>query len=232
LSALGPAGAAALPAGWKACWREIGVEGDRSCEELVAKVHCHHCPVFSLRARQYLDRPVPAEEVREQTDLAAEPARVGQDEVTLFLFRAGSEWFAVPSGAVIAAMEPRPVHSLPHRTGPLLGLVNHRGRLCLCLSLERFLGLEEAEARVMDGGRRTHAFPRFVVLAHGGASLVVPASEVLGTNRVPRAVLLDAPVTMRSAAGVFTPSVFSFEGRAVGLLDVQAVFAALQEALG
>ena len=30
-----------------ACWRRIGVAGDRTCPELAQHVHCRNCPVYA-----------------------------------------------------------------------------------------------------------------------------------------------------------------------------------------
>src|SRR5882672_9962274 len=43
------------------CWNLIGVEGNRTCRELLKFTHCRNCPVYSAAANQLLDRPLPAD---------------------------------------------------------------------------------------------------------------------------------------------------------------------------
>ena len=43
------------------CWKTIGVEADRSCEQLQQHVHCRNCPTYRLAGRQLLNRPMPAD---------------------------------------------------------------------------------------------------------------------------------------------------------------------------
>ncbi|MCS6901791.1 MAG: hypothetical protein RMJ98_19335 [Myxococcales bacterium] len=41
------------------CWRQIGVEGDRSCAELSRVIQCRNCQVFSDEAAHLFERPAP-----------------------------------------------------------------------------------------------------------------------------------------------------------------------------
>ena len=70
-----------------ACWREIGVWGDRSCPQLPPVVHCSNCSVFTGEARALLERPVdPAylawltESVATRAEEAAAPAPAPQQQ--------------------------------------------------------------------------------------------------------------------------------------------------------
>ena len=42
----------------RACWNEIGVQGNGSCPELRKVIHCRNCPVYSKAGVQLLDRPL------------------------------------------------------------------------------------------------------------------------------------------------------------------------------
>ena len=131
------------------CWNRIGVHGDSSCPELQNFVHCRNCPVYSNAGVQLLDRPLPEQYRREWTEhfaqekKAAEPAKG-----SALLFRLHTEWLALATQAFQEAAERRLIHSLPHRrSGLVLGLVNIRGELLICVSLSRLLGLERTAAR-------------------------------------------------------------------------------------
>ncbi|MFN8623107.1 MAG: chemotaxis protein CheW [Chloroflexota bacterium] len=132
--------------GTPACWRTIGVWGDRSCPELPPLVHCRNCPVFVGASRELLDRPVdPAyldwltETVATRADEEAPPDRV------VLVFRAAGEWFGIDADRVRAVVPPTVVRRLPHRADPaFLGLVAVRGDLVPCIALTKLLALPEA----------------------------------------------------------------------------------------
>ena len=137
-----------------ACWRQVGVWGDRSCPELPQHVHCSNCPVFVGEARGLLDRPIDAtylawltESVATRADEAAPPDRV------VLVFGAGGEWFAIDAVAVRTVAPMTTVRRLPHRADPaLLGLVSVRGELMPCLSLATLLGIPAAVAAAAGPG--------------------------------------------------------------------------------
>ena len=62
------------------------------------------------------------------------------------IFRVGTEWLALPAAAIQEVSNLRPVHRVPHRTsGVLLGVVNVRGELLICVSLARVFGIESED---------------------------------------------------------------------------------------
>ena len=131
------------------CWNRIGVKGDNSCPELAKVVHCHNCPVFAAAGQRLFERPPPAEFIDEWTRQLArgEPA-APPDTAAVLVFRIGEEWLGLDVQNLVEIAEPRPVHRIPHRTGRrLLGLVNIRGELQLCVSLRDLLGIEAGEDR-------------------------------------------------------------------------------------
>src|SRR5271170_5539994 len=132
-----PAGVAVVE-----CWNRIGVHGDGSCPELTQHIHCHNCPTYSAAAARLLDRDVPPGHLEGWTRHFAEPTEVeAKDTLSAFMFRIGADWLAVPAGVADEVAESRAVHSVPHRSGIVLGLVNVRGELLVCVSLARLLGI-------------------------------------------------------------------------------------------
>jgi chemotaxis-related protein WspD len=216
-------GAAPLPRA--DCWNHIGVQGDRSCPELRVHIHCRNCPVYAAAAQAVLERELPDGYGRSWRE------RFGQAEVeaatehpSWFIFRLGAEWLAVPTAAVDEVTRVSPVHSLPHRRGgAVLGLVNVRGELVVCASLMRVLG---AEARTDDAARAERA--RFLVLRRGSGRFAAPVDEVHGAERVPERLLVAPPATVGKGSGSLTRHVLPWNDRAVGCLDADALFHALE----
>ena len=98
-----------------------------------------------------------------------------QDTHSALLFRIGADWFALPTDILDEVAELRTVRPLPHRRiGIVLGLVNVRGELIVCVSLGKFLGFERSRP---PASRRTSA-GRLVVLNDEGQRMAFPVDEV------------------------------------------------------
>jgi chemotaxis-related protein WspD len=221
------------------CWNRIGVNGDRSCPELTSFVHCRNCPVFAAAARTFFDRPAPEGYLAEWTRWLADSdglrphgdkegngdledgGIVAQREgVSFLIFRLGAEGLAFRTRTVAEVTTPRPVHRVPHRSNRVfVGLVNLQGRAELCVSMHGLLGVDTPAST-----------PRLVVLRDRdrAETWAFGADEVLGIHRVPRSQWRAVPSTLINPAVGFSQAVLSWNGRSIGLLDEQRVFAALR----
>ena len=226
------------------CWNTIGVAGNGSCQELLRFVHCRNCPVYSAAAMQLLDRPVTADYRREWSAHYAEQKKLATPAKTsVVIFRIASEWLALPTHAFQEVAERRPMHSLPHRRRDLvLGLVNVRGELLVCVSLGRWLGLARLatsdEWRVMRAAgslpatRRSSSGPdRLLVANWDGNRIAFPVGEVHGINRVHWEKLREPPATIAKSMNSYSRGVFAWRDHTVGFLDADALFAALNRSL-
>ena len=214
------------------CWNQIGVAGDRSCPELSVHVHCRNCAVYSRGATRLLERQLPPDHLATWTSHFAAPRSFDASErSSLFVFRLGAEWHALPTHVLEQVVELRPVHSLPQRLdGIVLGVVNVRGGLLVCVSLKRVLGAESpALESTTEDRRRVHA--RMLVLGREASRFVVPVDEVHGTHKVRQSELVPPPPTLRKAPVTFTSAAFSWEDHWVGCLDDALLFRALERSL-
>jgi chemotaxis-related protein WspD len=165
-----------------ACWRRIGVAGDRTCPELAHHVHCRNCPVYAGAAQHNLQRPVDADYradgARELARPEPPPART---DAAALAFRVGREWLAVAMDLAVEVAPPARAHRLPHRSrDALLGIVNVGGRLLPAVSLARLMHVD-TDGVAPPPGR--HAFARLLVLALGPHRYALPVDEVHGVLR-------------------------------------------------
>jgi chemotaxis-related protein WspD len=208
------------------CWNRIGVNGDRTCPELVPHVHCRNCPVFARAARSFFDRKAPEGYLAEWSELLGKPIGMASaDESALLVFRLGSEWLALALSVVSEVTATRPVHQIPHRTNRVFsGMVSLRGQLQLCVSLH---GLLEVDPPDPDSGPSSS--PRLIVIRKDSETWAFPADEVVGVHRVARDRLQKVPSTLANPTGSFSRAVFAWdEGRSVDVLDETRVFATLR----
>ena len=211
------------------CWNQIGVHGNGSCPELQKFIRCRNCPVYSNAAVQLLDRPLLPQCRNEWTQYFAQPKQLpAPAKASALVFRISAEWLALQTQAFQEVAEHRTVHSLPHRQRSIvLGLVNIRGELLICVSLGHLLGLERTPTA--QAIRRTHA--RLLVTGWDGNRLVFPADEVRGIHRFQISELKEPPATLAKSNCSYTQGLLSSAGRTIGLLDADLLFASLNRSL-
>jgi chemotaxis-related protein WspD len=212
------------------CWNHIGVSGDGTCPELVKVVHSHNCSVYAAGGRSLLEREPPAEYLHEWTQALAEEKGkdTAADTVSVLLFRLGREWLALPTHVCQEIAEVRPIHTLPHRSGPvLLGLVNIRGVIRLCVSLNELLSVAPVDATTHTTSPNAQAC--LVVIARESDHWVMLVDELYGIQRFPLSAIRDAPVTVAKATPRLTRGVIDWQNKGVGYLDDAQLFLALRK---
>jgi chemotaxis-related protein WspD len=175
-------------------------------------------------ARNLLDRPLPPGYREEWARHFARSDRglkgqdtASDDSKTVMIFRLGEEWLALPTGILHDVVEPKPVRSLPHRRDAIvLGLVNIRGELLLCVSLHALLHIED---KATTRSARADSLRRLVVMGRKDRRLAFAADETYGVQRYDRSAVLAVPATISMAASAFTTSMLIWEDRSVGCLD-------------
>ncbi len=212
------------------CWKRIGIYGDRSCPKLGPYVHCRNCPKYSEAVSQMLDREPPAGYLEQWTRQLAQEKKVASHRtVPVTIFRLGVEWLAMSTTVLEEMTEIRPIHRIPHRTNAiLLGLVNVRGMLQLCVSLTHLLGIEEVES---DDPRARLAARRLIVIRRENDRWAFLADEVHGIHRINPDDCRNPPVTVAKAVPRLIRSVFPWEGHGVGYLDDESVFCSLRRSV-
>jgi chemotaxis-related protein WspD len=192
-------------------------------------IHCRNCPVFSSGALQLLDRPLPPEYRREWTAHFAQRKKAAfSGKTCAIIFRVQEEWLALPAQAFQEIAERRLIHSLPHRrAGVVLGLVNIRGELLICVSIGRLLGLEATAGQEIP----RPPCARLLVVNWENIRLVFPVDEVHGVHRFQAEDLREPPATVTGSNPSYTQGVLLWQQRAVGFLDASLLFPALNRSL-
>jgi chemotaxis-related protein WspD len=209
------------------CWQEIGMAGDRSCEALSRYVHCRNCPDYSSLGRTLLDQEMAADYRHDLSeDLARAASAAVEDAVSVLVFRAASEWFALPSLVFQEVAPYQKAYVLPFRSGALLaGLVNVNGELLLCVSLATALGIPAGE-KAAPGGK-----PRLCVVRTGRERFAFAVDEILGVRRISAGLLQPVPATLAKSPSAQVTSCFKLDGRNVGMIDEKRLFNSLDRSL-
>ncbi len=223
------------------CWNKIGVEGDRSCEQLKTVIHCRNCPVYSAAGRSLLEREAPPEYVKEWTEVLAKTPSdhslaqtngaivVAGETISVMIFLLGGEWLALPVRLLQEVTEPCVIHTLPHRNNELfMGLVNIRGEILICVSLSHLLDLEN-HANSSDRASSIPAAKRMIVMASGDNRWVFIVDEVCGLHRFPLRELENTPVVISKASETYTKGVVRWQGHKVNYIDSDLLFYTLNK---
>jgi len=213
------------------CWNRIGVRGDASCVELKQHVHCRNCPAYSAAALTLLDRDLPAEHLSDWTAHFAQVRKLEEpDTHSAIIFRIASEWFALPTVAVDEVAEPRTIHSLPHlRSGIVLGLVNVRGELLVCVSLAKMI--RTGETTTTNAERQGFNAKRLVVIRHNDRRAAFPVDEIQSVHRYHQRDLRSVPATIARGSAAYTKAMLSLKDKTVGCLDDQLLTHALDKSV-
>ncbi len=202
------------------CWNHIGVYGDCSCREIVVYAHCKNCPVYEETARSFLDRTL-SDEYRMELKKALAWKQEAPGNLPMVVFRLGNDWFGLPAGDCAEITETRKPRTLPRRSGDvLLGLVNIRGEIHLCVSLRKLLGIN-----AQGGDQKGSGYPRTVLVQKDQRCWAFPVDEVQSVYRVRRQDVQSIP-GMEPVKGIF-----QMEGKTVQCLDENAFFALLDRSL-
>ncbi len=176
-----------------------------------------------------LDQELSAEYKREWTvHLARKRTLAAPVKQSAVLFRIGREWLALATRAFQEVAEPRPIHSLPHRRqGNVLGIINVRGQLLICVSLSRLLRLEgELDANQING-----AGSRLMVAEWQGKLLAFPVDEVHGIHRYQASELRPPPAIISGSGVNFTRDLLVWKDKLAACLDEAVLFSTLDRSL-
>lgn len=211
------------------CWNKIGGYGDATCAELDKFVHCRNCPVYSAAARQLLDRSPPPDYRHGWVQrFSRVKQRVKPGKMSVVIFRISTEWLALPTWTFQEVAEQRRIHSVPHRRqGILLGLINIRGELLLCVSLGRLLGIESDTER----DKPSNHCDRLVVTQWQGSLLTFPVNEIHGVHRYHPEEIKEPPATIARSNSNFIQGILTWQEKSVNCLDEGLLFSTLNRRL-
>ncbi len=158
--------------------------------------------------------------------LAREKEEHAEGKASAVIFRLGAEWLALRTKRFKEISPIRAIHRLPHRNSSvLLGMVNVRGEIMLCVSLKSVLGIEDETGGALESSR---VYKRMAVVEKERDQWVVPVDEIHGIQRFEDSALGKVPVTVAKSAVKFTCGMLSWQEKSVGLLDDELLFYSLK----
>jgi chemotaxis-related protein WspD len=219
------------------CWNQIGVWSKLpdKCEKLQQVIHCRNCDVYTKAGREALEKTPSAQYNAQRTKRYAQvPPAASNKACSVVIFRLGVEWFCLPT-LYFQSIENRSViHSIPRYSNELLlGVVNIKGTLLLCFSVESLLQVEPDNAHPLGG---ISVYKRLLVLSYNQQSYTFPVDEVGGIDRIDDNNLETPPATLSQHQAGFVKGVVKSaekeDKHRIALLNAVQLFQSLGEAIG
>ena len=175
------------------------------------------------------DHPHPEGYLEEWYEEIAKPKTKQENigKVSMIIFRLEDEWMMLPANTVKEVVEDRTVHRIPgHPSDNLLGTVNVRGKLQLCISLKKLLGLTEAQK---EEEKEFGIYPRMIVMEWEGERWVAPVDEIAGVMLIDPEQKEEAPVTISKAETSYVKALHGWKNKKVAALDEELLFYTLRK---
>lgn len=182
--------------------------------------------------RESLFDSKPSKEYLDQWKTLLKKERIdttGLKLTSMLIFRIYDEWLAIDTEWVKEIVEKKPIHSIPHKKGPILiGTVSIRGQLKLVIALHKILELEElTEVSTAND----HQYERMIVLRQDAYQWVILAHEVLGIVSVNTEKMENVPVTVSKSKANYLKGLVRIKNRNVGVLEEELVFFSLRRSV-
>ena len=217
----------------KDCWNQIGVWSRQpaKCEKLREVIHCRNCDVYIKAGRKVMEKHIPADYIAQWSKSYAQtPPETLQGQSSVIVFRLGAEWFCLPTKYCESVENPGPVHSIPRYTNTLLqGIVNVRGNLQLCFSLDALLQVAPDDNQSVG---KIGVYKRLLVLNYNQQYYVFPVDEIGGIDRIDDAHLDEAPATLSQRQAEYVKGMLNTSEQTVAFLNAAPLFSAMEEAIG
>jgi chemotaxis-related protein WspD len=202
----------------EACWNQIGVNGDQSCDKLEQHVHCRNCEVYAAAAQQNLQRQVGDDYKKDWAAHFRQAATDNQQQdSSCLVFRIGREWLSLPTSMFVSVAPIAKPHRLPHRAARGLGgIVNVGGTLYPCMSLADLLGIDENEG---EAATNRHTFARLLLTRWEDQAYALPVADLHGILRYAAGSVQAPAATINKGLSRFLSGVISHQDMRIGLLD-------------
>ena len=201
------------------------------CEKLQQVIHCRNCEVYTNAGRKAIEKAVPIEYIAQWTkDYSQVAAAEAKKQCSVVVFRLGVEWFCLPTQYCKSIENRSVIHSIPRYSNQLLlGIVNIKGTLQLCFSLDSLLQVATEDVKHPNN---SGIYKRLLVLLYDQQHYVFPVDEVGGIDRIDDANLESPPATLSQRQAEFVKGMVKTEKQKVALLNTGPLFMALEELVG
>ncbi len=186
----------------------------------------------TISANKLLERKPDKSYIQEWSDLLQEQKNkvIRSDEKSIVVFRLGREWLGMITTVFHEVAERRKIHKIPHRSGTILmGMVNLRGQLRICVNMGNLLEIDMTE-RGMDESSSV-IYKRMLAIQKEDEFWIFPVDEVFGILRFDLMKVENVPVTVSKSTANYIRGVVTWDNMNIGILDEDLLFYSLKRSL-
>lgn len=172
-------------------------------------------------ATKLLEIPADPAYLNEWSSILEKPSEEFEEvqEEPIVVFRLKGEWLGLSAYVFREIIPFKKIHTIPHKSNQtLLGLVNLRGQLKLCVSMHHMLSINNSGAYDLSKDTQTN-FPRMVCIYKNKQQWVFPADEVYGIYRLNLEEKHNVPITVSKSTANYLEGMFQIEEKIVGLIN-------------
>jgi chemotaxis-related protein WspD len=211
------------------CWNQIGVwrQGDEVCPKLATTIHCRNCDIYISAGLNLLNRDLPEDYTRENTEIFRSEKQQHDGILTsCLIFRIDEEWYALKTKVLNEVGETSEIHSIPHNRQLIIdGLVNVRGEMEICISF-RALVSDKASATATHNNKS-----RIIIINLDSGKYAFQADEVMGVFKISERDIKHPPTSISHTDKQLTGGVFDYNETHIGLVDDACMNSKLMEAM-
>lgn len=172
-----------------------------------------------LSAIELLQRPPTEKYINEWTELLKKEkgkVRITDEQGTaILIFRLKNELLALPSVVFSEVIAARTIHHVPYRSNNIiLGVVNIKGQMRLCVAMDNFLQIQENEKKPSSESSQF-----MLTIDKQGEQWVFPVDEIFGIYQLSMDQVRNPPVTITKSTANYLKGVFTLHDKIIGLLD-------------
>ena len=176
------------------------------------------------------NRPQDEAYLEEWSKLLAQPKGILEEvkESPFVVFRIYNEWFGLSALVFSEIVSDRPINVIPYKSEPsLLGIVNLRGRLCLCISLHRLFEMALDHGSSEDRRKSKVHNPRMITLSNKDEIWAFPVDEVDSVYQIDLSKMTNVPINLLHSKKNFLKGIISIGNKKINVIDEEILFASL-----
>ncbi|NOY66756.1 MAG: hypothetical protein GXP13_05025 [Gammaproteobacteria bacterium] len=199
------------------CWNKIGVwRSDKNeCPKLKDVIHCRNCDIYIESGLSFLNRDLPEDYCSNNTEIYKQEADEDTGEaLSVIIFRSQQNWFALKTSLFIEINNDKIIHSIPHNKNTFItGLVNIRGELELCISLDALISNSSTQTDESTNKKK------LIIIKLDSGKYALKLDEILGVYRINNNHIQDAASIITGDSNHLVASSFDHKDKHVGLID-------------
>ena len=183
-----------------------------------------------ISANKLFDRPPDISYLEEWTQLLAHPAEKTEEnkETSIVVFRLSNEWFSLSTLIFSEISVQHVINPIPcQKNSLLLGIVNLKGQLRICFSMQELLGIKK-ETKTFRKKILSSHYPRLGAISDGSSLWTFPIEEVDGIYQFDLSTMSNVPVNVLNSKENYLKGAITLNEKKIYIISEELLFQSLR----